>query len=223
MICNPYGNYRHGAQPLTIFSFPTNFPVDCRADFKYNKGTEQLHHKGRSLRSSVMNIIVRGMIQSDVEDLSRAFAAQGWLMPSSVFENCYTGMLKRLNDMLVAEVAGQPAGFARIEWFDAGEETGHALAPEIQEFIVLNRFAGTGVAEAMVAEIERRIAEKTGDIMENVLMAVYGDPPARPPFRYSYVLDGLLVGNEGKLIRVKNPGKAPAGGSVISIKKGNRI
>jgi hypothetical protein len=169
-----------------------------------------------------MNIIVRGMIQSDVEDLARAFASQGWLMPSSVFEHCYARMLKRLNDMLVAEVAGQLAGYVRIEWFDAGEETGHALAPEIQEFIVLNRFSGTGVAEAMVAEADRRIAEKTGEIMENVLMAVYSDPPARPPFRYSYVLDGLLVGNEGKLIRAKNPGKAP-GGSVISIKKGNRI
>lgn len=169
-----------------------------------------------------MNIIVRGMIQSDIEDLSRAFASQGWLMPSSVFENCYARMLRRLNDMIIAEVGAQPAGYVRIEWFDAGEETGHALAPEIQEFIVLTKFAGTGVAEAMVAEAERRIAEKTGEIIENVLMAVYSEPPPRPPFRYSYVLDGLLVGHEGKLIRAKNSGKAP-GGSVITIKKGNRI
>jgi hypothetical protein len=169
-----------------------------------------------------MNIIVRGMIQSDIEDLSRAFASQGWLMPSSVFDNFYTRMLRRLNDMIIAEVSAQPAGFIRIEWFDAGEENGHALAPEVQEFIVLNKFAGTGVAEAMIAEAERRVAEKTGDIMENVLMAVYSDPPARPPFRYSYVLDGLLVGHEGKLIRAKSAGKTP-GGSVITIKKGNRI
>lgn len=168
-----------------------------------------------------MNIIVRSMIQSDVEDLSRAFASQGWLMPSSVFENFYARMLKRLNEMLVAEVGGQPAGFARIEWFDAGEATGHALTPEIQEFIVLNKFAGTGVADAITAEVDRRVAEKTGDVVENVLMSVYSDPPPRPPFRYSYVLDGLLVGNEGKLVRAKGTGGVT--GAVISIKKGNRI
>lgn len=169
-----------------------------------------------------MSIVVRNMIQSDIEGLSRAFAAQGWLMPSSVFEHSYGRMLRRLNDMLVAEMGGQPAGYVRIEWFDAGEESGHALAPEIQEFIVLGRFAGAGVAEALVDAAERRIAEKTGEILENVLMAVYSDPPPRRPFRYSYVLDGLLVGNGGRFIRAKGAGKV-AEGSVISIKKGNRI
>lgn len=163
-----------------------------------------------------MNVIVRNMIQSDIEDLSRALAAQGWLMPSSVFERHYLGMLKRTCDVLVAEVRGEPAGFVRMVWMDAGEEYGYALSPEIREFIVLEKFAGTGIAEAMINEAERRVEQKTGEAGGLALMAVYGSPPVRPPFRTSYVLDGLLVGHDGRFIRAKKPGREP-GSAVISM------
>jgi hypothetical protein len=169
-----------------------------------------------------MNIIVRNMIKSDIEDLSAAFAAQGWPIPSSVFEQSYAATLRRLSDVLVAEAGGQPAGYMRIEWFDAGEEASHALSPEIQEYVVLARFAGTGVADAMIAEAERRVAERTGEIEENALMSVYGGPPPRAPFRGSYVLDGLLMSSMGTFIRAKGAEK-PEGGAVISIRKRNRI
>jgi hypothetical protein len=168
-----------------------------------------------------MNIIVRNIIESDIEDLARVFSAQGWPIPSAVFKQSYAGMLGRLSDVLVAEAGGQPAGYMRIEWFDAGEEAGHALSPEIQEFVVLGKFAGYGVADAMIAEAERRVAERTGEIEENALMSVYGGPPPRAPFRGSYVLDGLLVGKGGTFIRSKGGEKAE-GGAVISIRKMNR-
>lgn len=168
-----------------------------------------------------MNIVVRNMIQSDIEDLARAFAAQGWLMPSSVFENHYRRMLRRSSDVLVAEVKGEPAGFVRIEWLDAGEEYGHALSPEIQEFIVLERFAGYGVADGMISEAERRVDARTGDAEGNALMAIYGEPPARPPFRCSYVLDGLLVGHDGRFIRAKGTAKEP-GCAVISMARARK-
>jgi hypothetical protein len=163
-----------------------------------------------------MNIIVRNMIQSDIEDLSRAFAAQGWLMPSSVFEHHYRKMLCRTSDMLVAEAMGEPAGFVRIEWLDAGGEYGYALSPEIKEFIVLEKFTGAGVAEAMIAEAERRVEQKTGEASGNALMAVYCVPHSRLPFRCSYVLDGLLMGHDGRFIRAKDQSRE-SGSAVISM------
>lgn len=165
-----------------------------------------------------MNIVVRGMIQSDIEDLSRAFAAQGWLLPASVFENCYRRMLQKYCDMLVAEVKGQPAGYLRLEWVDAGDALDHLLMPEIQEFVVLNRYAGTGVAESLHAEAERRVCYKTGEAPENALMAVYGDPPPRPPRMRSFVLDGLFVSGEGRFIRARTAGDTRRG-FVISMRK----
>ena len=169
-----------------------------------------------------MNIVVRNIIESDIEDLAKAFSAQGWPIPAAAFKQSYAGMLGRLSDVLVAEAGGQPAGYMRIEWLDAGEEAGHALSPEIQEFVVLGKFAGCGVADAMIAEAERRVAERTGELEENALMTVYGDPPPRAPFRCSYVLDGLLMGKGGTFIRARGAGK-PEGGAVISIRKGNRL
>ncbi len=165
-----------------------------------------------------MNIMVRNMIQSDIEDLSRAFASQGWLLPASVFENCYRRMLQKYCDMLVAEVKGQPAGYLRMEWVDAGETQDSLLMPEIQEFVVLARYAGTGVAETLHAEAERRVCFKTGEAPENALMAVYGDPPPRPPRMRSYVLDGLFVSGEGRFIRAKANDDARRG-YVISMRR----
>lgn len=165
-----------------------------------------------------MNIIVRNMIYSDIEDLSRAFASQGWLLPASVFENCYNRMLRRTCEMLVAEVKCQPAGYLRMEWVDTGAETDHALSPEIQEFVVLARYTGTGVAESLHAEAERRVAYKTGEAAENVLMAVYGNPPPRPPRIRSFVLDGLFVSGDGRFIRSRAAATA-SHGMVISMRR----
>jgi hypothetical protein len=157
----------------------------------------------------MMNIIVRNMIYGDIEDLSKAFAGQGWVMSPSIFEHYYNRVQHRFSDMLIAEVKGKPAGYVRLEWVDAGEEAGHALMPEIQEFIVLGRFAASGVAEAMIAETERRVAAKTGDVMENALMAIYSDMPLHPMNSCSYVLDGLMVGGEGKFIRTNTTERKP--------------
>jgi hypothetical protein len=168
-----------------------------------------------------MNIIVRNMIQSDIDGLSRAFAAQGWLLPASVFENCFNRMLHRHCDMIVAEAKGHPAGYLRLEWVDAEDEDGTALMPEIQEFIVLGRFAGMGVAEALNAEAERRVSYKTGEAAENALMAVYGDPPPRPPYKRSFVLEGLYVGADGRFIRARSATEAK-GGMVISMRRQRR-
>lgn len=158
-----------------------------------------------------MNIIVRNMVYSDVEALPKAFAAQGWLMPSSIFENYYNDVLHKSCDMIIAEVKCQPAGYVRMEWLAQTGEEGSVLTPQIQEFIVLGRFTGTGVAEVMITEAERRISSKTGEAAGNTLMAIYGEPPAYPQHKCSYVLEGLLVGNEGKFIRAKSAADAKDG------------
>lgn len=160
-----------------------------------------------------MKIVVRNMVYADIDELQRAFAGQGWTMPRSTFEVYYNRMLRRYCDMLIAEARGRHAGFARLEWVDAGEAAGHALMPEIQEFVVLGGFTGTGVAEAMSAELERRIAARA-EGAENAMMAVYGDPPMRPAAKSSYVLDGLLINGEGKFVRARGSGRAQ-GGKII--------
>lgn len=168
-----------------------------------------------------MNITVRNMIYGDIEDLSHAFAEQGWIMPAPIFEHCYSRMLRRYCDVLVAETRDGLAGFMRLEWVDAGESAGHALMPEIQEFIVLGKYTGAGVADAICEEANRRIASKTGEIVENALMTVYGMLGGGPDRKRSYVLDGLLVSNDGKFVRSKGA-SAPGEGTVISIASARR-
>lgn len=166
-----------------------------------------------------MNIIVRNMIHSDIEGLSRAFASQGWLLPASVFENCYNRMLRRCCDMLVAEVKGQPAGYLRMEWLEAVDGEDGVLTPEIQEFVILTRYAGFGVAESLNAEAERRVCYKTGESAEHALMAVYCDTPPRSPYRRTFVLDGLYVGGDGRFIRARKASDVKSG-MVICMRRG---
>lgn len=165
-----------------------------------------------------MTIIVRNMVYSDIEALPKAFASQGWLMPTSIFENYYHNVLHKSSDVIIAEVKSQPAGYVRLEWLNADEDEGYALSPQIQEFIVLGRYTGTGVAEAMIAEAERRVSSKTGETAGNALMAVYGQPQQYLLRKCSYVLDGLLVGNEGTFIRTK-PGADAKSGMVIRMRR----
>lgn len=166
---------------------------------------------GKDRKGNPMNIIVRNMIASDIGDLPVALARQGWALAPSLFERLYGRMARKLCDIIVAEVAGEPAGFTRLEWVETGE---NCFRPEVCEFVVLERFAGTGVAESMNAEAERRVAFRTGETAENALMAVYGSPSIDPPVRSSYVLDGLYINHEGRFVRGRAAGRPGRSGLV---------
>ena len=151
-----------------------------------------------------MGIIVRSMVQSDFKAISTAYGLQQTEVHPAVYEKYFEFMRGGEYDVLVAETASQVAGYARIAWY-GGRDT-DVYMPEIVAFVVFDKFTGSGVAQAMASEAQRRIAERTGELEENVLLAIYCDRPLRLP-RSSFVLDGLIVNRDGKFVK---RGKEPA-------------
>jgi hypothetical protein len=143
-----------------------------------------------------MGIIVRSLLPSDLHPLSQAFQAQGRSLPQTLLENWFLLARNGELDLLLAEINAHPVGFARIGWF--GMEADDAL-PEVLDFIVFDPFIGCGAAQALAAEAQRRILERTGEIEENALLAIYSERPVRLP-RANFVLDGLFINREGRFV-----------------------
>lgn len=144
-----------------------------------------------------MGIIVRSLLPSDLAILSEAFHSQGRDLPKPLLDRWFTLSRNGEVDLLLAELGSQPVGFARIGWF--GLEQDDALLPEVLDFVVFDPCIGCGAAQALAAEAQRRILERTGELEENALLAIYSERPPRFP-RASFVLDGLFINREGRFI-----------------------
>ncbi len=144
-----------------------------------------------------MGIIVRSMLPSDYHGLSEAFRRQGRDLGTAALERWFVLARSGEVDLLVVEVASQPAGFARVGWF--GAEQAEDLLPEVLDFVVFEPFIGCGVAQALASEAQRRILERTGGLEENALLAIYSQRPVRMQ-KASFVLDGLFINRQGRFI-----------------------
>jgi hypothetical protein len=158
-------------------------------------------------RRSVMGIIVRSMIQSDFIAISTAYRQQQTDVSPTVFAKYFEFIRGGEYDVLVAELTPYIAGFTRIAWYGTSES--EIIQPEILEFVVFDRYAGYGVAQALASETQRRIMERTGDMEENVLLAIYSGQPRRMQHS-NYVLDGLFVNREGKFEKPQKDAKTEA-------------
>lgn len=154
-----------------------------------------------------MGIIVRSMIQSDFMAISTAYRQQQTDISPTVFARYFEFIRGGEYDVLVAELTPHVAGFTRIAWYGASES--EVIQPEILEFVIFDRYAGYGVAQALASEAQRRIMERTGDLQENVLLAIYNDQPHRMQHS-NYVLDGLFVNRDGRFEKQQKDAKAEA-------------
>jgi GNAT superfamily N-acetyltransferase len=141
------------------------------------------------------------MTKADAPVISAAFTAQGWNKPVSLFtgyaQDGYEG--KRTN--LLAECAGQFAGYVTIVWESNYPPFHEAGIPEIVDFNVLLKFKRMGVGSALMDEAERRIGERSASAGLGVcIQSDYGAAQALYA-RRGYVPDGRGAFWKGKYVQ----------------------
>lgn len=106
-------------------------------------------------------ITIRNMISEDCEIISKAFIAQGWNKPISLYEEYYKEQLKGERDVIIAEYNGVFAGYITIQW---QSDYGYFLEsgiPEIKDFNVLISYRKNGIGTKLMDEAELRISKKS--------------------------------------------------------------
>jgi ribosomal protein S18 acetylase RimI-like enzyme len=120
-------------------------------------------------------ILIREMEASDCRRISEAFAAQGWAKPVSQYERYWAQHAAGSRLVLVAEVAGEFAGYLTIVWESGYAPFRAAGIPEIVDFNVLIKQRRKGAGNALMDQAERRIGERSAVAGLRVgLLADYG-------------------------------------------------
>lgn len=135
-------------------------------------------------------MIIRAIIESDVEAFPQAFAAQGWNKPRALFESYLQAQRDGAFTVFVAEEEGRPVGYVLLKpTAPAGPYAGLGI-PEIVDFNVLSAYQRRGVGSALLSEAEQCAG---GPVTLGVgLHAGYG-PAQRLYAKRGYVPDGSGV------------------------------
>jgi ribosomal protein S18 acetylase RimI-like enzyme len=104
------------------------------------------------------NSTIREMTGKDCPIIAEAFTAQGWNKPVSQFLRYWQESLEQKRLILLAESAGQFAGYLTIVWESDYPPFRQEGIPEIVDFNVLLKFRRMKIGTALMDEAERRIA-----------------------------------------------------------------
>jgi GNAT superfamily N-acetyltransferase len=144
------------------------------------------------------SLVTREMLASDPPVIAAAFAAQGWDKPLEQYQRYWQEHLQGRRLVLVAERAGEFAGYGTIIWESDYPPFREAGIPEIMDLNVLIKFRRLGIASALLEEAERRIQAR-GRIpgLGVGLLRDYG--PAQVLYaRRGYVPDGHGISYNGR-------------------------
>ena len=106
-------------------------------------------------------IIIRNMLSEDCAVISKAFIAQGWKKPMSLYEEYYEEQLKGERDVMIAEYDGAFAGYVTIQWESEYDYFKENNIPEIKDFNVLIAYRRNGIGTKLMDEAELRIFSKS--------------------------------------------------------------
>ena len=139
-------------------------------------------------------VIYRYISQEDVDGIIINFTEQGWEKPRTVIEDYVLEQEQRARIVIVAEIAGQIAGYVTLlpEAKDAvpfvGKET-----PEIKDLIVFEKYQGRGIGNQLLICIEKEAARIADEICLGVgLYAGYGSAQ-RLYIKRGYIPDGTGI------------------------------
>jgi GNAT superfamily N-acetyltransferase len=135
-------------------------------------------------------IVIRELEARDCEVLAAAFLAQGWHKPAEQYRRYLEESLSGARRVLLAEAAGQFAGYLTIVWDSDYPAFRAAGIPEIVDFNVLLRFRRQGIGALLMEAAEQCIAERSSQAGIGVVpLADYG--PAHILYiRRGYIPDG---------------------------------
>ncbi|MBI5052901.1 MAG: GNAT family N-acetyltransferase [Chloroflexi bacterium] len=147
-------------------------------------------------------ILVRELIETDCETISRAFAAQGWNKPLSKYLRYLEESLEGRRTVLVAEYQNQVAGYVTIVWGSDYPPFKTLQIPEIVDFNVLIKYRRQGIGRTLMNEAERRIATNHKTVGISVgLTSDYGAAQIMYVKR-GYVPDGHGISKDGTTLNL---------------------
>jgi ribosomal protein S18 acetylase RimI-like enzyme len=106
-------------------------------------------------------VLVRTMRAEDVPTVAAAFAAQGWHKPEAQYVRYLEEGAQGQRVILLAERAGEFAGYVTIVWESDYPPFRDAGIPEIVDFNVLIKHQRRRIGTALLDEAERRIAVRS--------------------------------------------------------------
>ncbi|MEL6589231.1 MAG: GNAT family N-acetyltransferase [Bacteroidota bacterium] len=104
---------------------------------------------------------LRDIQESDCVPISSAFKAQGWNKSESKYREYCRLQAEGIRDIIIAEVAGEFAGYLTILWRSEYPHFQSRGIPEINDFNVLKKFWRQGIGSALMDEAERRVKERS--------------------------------------------------------------
>ena len=103
------------------------------------------------------NLIIRTIQKEDPEVITAAFKAQGWNKPLAQYRRYLDYQRAGARDVIIAELAGEFAGYLTIQWKSDYIPFREQKIPEIVDFNVLKKFQRQGIGTQLMNEAERRI------------------------------------------------------------------
>jgi GNAT superfamily N-acetyltransferase len=141
---------------------------------------------------------IREMTGNDCPIIAEAFTAQGWNKPVSQYLRYWQESLEEKRLILLAEYAGQFAGYLTIVWESEYPPFRQAGIPEIVDFNVLLKFRRMKIGTALMDEAEWRIAFRSAVAGLGVCLHVdYGAAQVLYA-RRGYVPDGRGIFQKGR-------------------------
>lgn len=139
------------------------------------------------------NLIIRSMLESDIEEFVKGFLEQGWHKSQELFSNYYNEQENRKKLVIVAEVDGNVAGYVTLLPFAKVGPFANMNIPEIVDFNVLIKYQRKGIGKKIM-DISEKLAKQKS---ENVSLAVglhsgYGSAQ-RMYIKRGYIPDGSGV------------------------------
>lgn len=135
---------------------------------------------------------LRNIQEEDAPIIEAAFAAQGWNKKASQYLRYVHFQEKGIRDVILAEWAGEFAGYLTIAWISAYPPFKEAKIPEIQDLNVLKKFQRKGIASKMMDEAEKRIKTRSPKAGIGV-----GMPPDYGPAQVMYIRRGYIPDGRG--------------------------
>lgn len=144
------------------------------------------------------DFVIRPMQASDIAAFLRAFSAQGWEKPREVLEGYYNDQCCGKRKVFVAEVNGEPLGYATLLPNDPHGPFANQQIPVVNDFNVFKPFWHQGIGSAIMDAVEAEAAKTSDVISLGVgLHSGYGTAQ-RMYIKRGYVPDGSGVWYEDK-------------------------
>ena len=139
-----------------------------------------------------MNCLIRNMIKSDIESLSRGFINQGWPAREEILTRYFKEQESGDREVLVAEIDGAVAGYVTIVT-SAKHGPFAESYPELSDFNVFEPFRNQGVGNQLLEEAQKRVKFVSSKVTLGVgLHSGYG-PAQRLYIKRGYIPDGTGV------------------------------